>query len=51
VVKTNEINLADGDEAALAKIGRSLLLKIVSATGADGTVYIGSSDGRLYAIR
>jgi hypothetical protein len=30
VLKTSEISLVDGDDTALAKIGRSLFLKIVS---------------------
>jgi hypothetical protein len=35
VVKTNEISLVDGDDTALAKIGRSLFLKIVSTHTAE----------------
>jgi hypothetical protein len=33
VVKTNEINLVDGDDAALANIASSPFLKVVSSEG------------------
>jgi hypothetical protein len=35
-VKTNEINLVDGDGAALAKVARSRFLKVVSTRGSAG---------------